>query len=291
LDDYISRFKKGQNSLYFLGGTEKEIKESPFLEKLVGRGYEVIYMTEPIDEYMIQNMSEYEGKRFQNISKSGLKFGDEDEAENKKTKEELVEKYKPLAEWWQKLLEKDIDKVVVSDRLTTSPCAIVAVEWGWSANRQKLEAAQGEKNDPMSSFFANQKKTLEINPTHPVIMDFLKRMESPDVITENAAKVLYQTTLLRSGYELPSTASFVADIEKMVRAQLGVDLTAEATFELKPAEAKTPEDEAADAAKGDDAAPMDFNFDSMNFDDMAAGEDDELDLNAAADDTVEHDEL
>jgi len=140
------------------GASLKEIKASPFVEKLLSRGYEVIYMDEPVDEYTLQSMPEFEKHRFQNAAKDNLKFGDEDETE-KKTLEEMTENMKPLSEWLQKTLSDSVEKVVISNRLTTSPCAIVANSFGWSGNMQKImKAHSNNKEDPLASFFGSQKR-------------------------------------------------------------------------------------------------------------------------------------
>ena len=135
MEDYVKRMKKNQPQIYFLtGGSLDEIKKSPFVELAVARGYEVLYLDEPIDEYMVQGLPEYERKPFQNVAKDGLKFGDEDEKSKEKA-EELTTKFKPLAEYLQSALDKFIEKVVVSTRLTTSPCAIIASQFGWSGRQ------------------------------------------------------------------------------------------------------------------------------------------------------------
>jgi heat shock protein beta len=157
--------KKGQPQIYFMTGTTREeCKSSPFVEKLSQRGYEVLYMVSPIDEYVVQSMPEYSGKKFQSVAKAGLKYGDEDKTDEEKEKE-LADKFKPLSEWAKGILGADIKDVVVSNRLTSSPCAVVAQEWGASGVMERiLHAQKYDENDPGKDHMLKQPKIFEINP-------------------------------------------------------------------------------------------------------------------------------
>ena len=132
LEEYVERMKEKQEHMYFMSAPSRaEAVASPFVERLLKKGYEVLYLVEPVDEYCIQNLPEFEGKKFQNVAKEGLQFGDEGEREKERL-EELEENYKPLTTWLKDTALKDlIDKAVVSNRLTDSPCAIVASQYGW----------------------------------------------------------------------------------------------------------------------------------------------------------------
>ncbi|EGD72664.1 heat shock protein gp96 [Salpingoeca rosetta] len=234
LDDYVARMKKNQEHIFFVAGSSmEEVKASPFVERLLKRGYEVLYLTEPVDEYTIQNLPEYDGKKFQNAAKEGLKLDDSEAA--KKYKEEQEEEFKPLTEWLGEHLSEDIEKAVVSDRLTDSPCALVASQYGWSGNMERIMKAQAyaRQDDAGSSFYARQKKTLEINPRHPLIKSLLERAkaledeeDATDETLEDTARVLLDTARLRSGYLMQDSVGFAQRIERMLRLSAGVDLDA-----------------------------------------------------------------
>lgn len=162
LDDYVKRMKIGQPQIYYVTGTSlADVKGSPFVEKLIKRGYEVIYMTTPIDEYVVQSLSTYGGKKLQSAAKSGLEYGDEDDSVKEEEKAN-TEKFKPLADWMQKTLGSQVSKVLISNRLTTSPCTIVAGAYGNSALMEKLLATHNSNDARQSG--SKQPKVFEINP-------------------------------------------------------------------------------------------------------------------------------
>ncbi|KXS11474.1 heat shock protein [Gonapodya prolifera JEL478] len=246
LDSYVNRMKSKQAQIYVMTGESiDEMKISPFVEKVVARGYEVLLAEDPIDEYLFQNIFEYEGKPFQNVAKVGLKFGDESEDEAKQLKD-AEEKYKPLTEFLQATLSEFVEKVVISNRLTKSPAAIVASSWGWTAHTEKLMTSQAfaNKDDQMAKIYRAQKKNLEINDRHPVIEGLLKKIEAgnPDPDTIDVARTVYETALLRSGYPLPDMEKFSSRIDRIVRAFLGVDEAEEAKVEITPAKPKSDEE-------------------------------------------------
>uniref|UniRef100_A0AAX7UQ11 Histidine kinase/HSP90-like ATPase domain-containing protein n=1 Tax=Astatotilapia calliptera TaxID=8154 RepID=A0AAX7UQ11_ASTCA len=179
LEQYVERMKEKQDKIYFMAGTSrKEAESSPFVEKLLKKGYEVIYLTEPVDEYCIQALPEFDGKRFQNVAKEGVKF---DESEKTKEKREALEKeFEPLTTWLKdKALKDKIEKAVLSQRLTNSPCALVASQYGWSGNMERIMKAQAYQTgkDISTNYYASQKKTLELNPKHPLVKQLLNRIE------------------------------------------------------------------------------------------------------------------
>uniref|UniRef100_A0A7N6FKG7 Histidine kinase/HSP90-like ATPase domain-containing protein n=1 Tax=Anabas testudineus TaxID=64144 RepID=A0A7N6FKG7_ANATE len=193
LEQYVERMKEKQEKIYFMAGTSrKEAESSPFVEKLLKKGYEVIYLTEPVDEYCIQALPEFDGKRFQNVAKEGVKF---DESEKAKEKREALEKeFEPLTTWLKdKALKEQIEKAVLSQRLTNSPCALVASQYGWSGNMERIMKAQAYQTgkDISTNYYASQKKTLEINPKHPLIKQMLNRVtveEEPEEEPEEPAE-------------------------------------------------------------------------------------------------------
>ncbi|KAF9537469.1 hypothetical protein EC957_008097 [Mortierella hygrophila] len=278
LESYVSRMKKGQKDIfYFTGANVDEIKQSPFVESLLARGYEVLYMDDPIDEIVLQHMGNFEGKSFQNVAKSSLKLGDEDtDAESEKA---LEEKFLPLLDWMHATLLNDVEKVRVSKRLTTSPAALVANDFGWTANMERLMEGQAKQNKDanMHQFMKNQKKILEINPGHPLIVGMLERARKDPAAYENdkhfqeMAKVLYDITLVRSGYTLKEgVKAFAGRVENMLRVNLGVDEAAEATFEVHQAEDRDQEEIEAeiekrgDILKADDVEPGSMTPEELN---------------------------
>nr|XP_054588875.1 endoplasmin [Nothobranchius furzeri] len=235
LEQYVERMKEKQDKIYFMAGTSrKEAESSPFVERLLKRGYEVIYLTEPVDEYCIQALPEFDGKRFQNVAKEGVKF---DESEKAKEKREALEKeYEPLTTWLKdKALKDKVEKAVLSQRLTDSPCALVASQYGWSGNMERIMKAQAYQTgkDISTNYYASQKKTLEINPKHPLIKQMLSRVnaDAEDQTASDLAVVLFETATLRSGYQLVDTKAYGDRIERMLRLSMNVPLD-----EQEPAE-------------------------------------------------------
>lgn len=268
LNDYLARMKEGQTNIFFMAGSSREEAEtSPFVERLLKRGYEVLYLVDPVDEYTIQNLPEFEGKKFQNVAKEGLKFGDETEAQDKRFKR-LEKQFKPLTEWLRTKLEAFIEKAVVSTRLTDSPCALVASSFGWSGNMERIMKAQAYsiQNDPTTAFYASQKKTLELNPGHPLVRELLHRVKEneADATTEDLAKLLYETSVLRSGYSLKDSVDFASRIERMLRLSLDVDPEAkiESVFD---------DDDAFDDAD-DEPSSENVEESSSNADDVSSEE-------------------
>jgi len=257
LEEYVERMKEGQTHIYFVGaGTKAEAVESPFVERLLKKGYEVLYLTEPIDEYCIQSLPEFDGKKFQNVAKEGLEIDSTEDA--KKKNEEMAKDLEPLLNWLKEDALKDkIEKAVVSQRLANTPCALVASQYGWSGNMERIMKAQAYKKseDSMNSFYATQKKTLEINPRHPLVKELNHRVQKnkDDQTTKDLANVLFETATLRSGFSLGETADFANRIERMLRLSLDVPLDATVEEEAEP-EVEEPEakDAAEEVAAGED---------------------------------------
>ncbi|KAF9130776.1 hypothetical protein BGW39_002686 [Mortierella sp. 14UC] len=278
LEKYVSRMKKGQKDIfYFTGANVEEIQQSPFVESLLARGYEVLYMDDPIDEIVLQHLANFEGKSFQNVAKSSLKLGDEDtDAESEKA---LEERFLPLLDWMHATLLNDIEKVRVSKRLTTSPAALVASDFGWTANMERLMEGQAKQNKDatMHQFMKNQKKILEINPGHPLIVGLLERASKDpkgleqDKHFQEMTKVLYDITLVRSGYTLKEgVKAFAGRVENMLRANLGVDEAAEAIYDAPKAENRDQEEIEAEIEKrgdiltADDVEPGSMTAEELN---------------------------
>lgn len=247
LADYIERMKDKQEHIYFNAGTSRaEVEASPFVERLLKKGYEVLYLTEPVDEYCIQNLPEFEGKKFQNVAKEGLSLDKSEKA--KAAKEALETEFEPLMKWMKEDALKDkIEKAVISERLTESPCALVASSYGWSGNMERIMKAQAyqKADDTSSTFYANQKKTLEVNVRHPLVKELKERMETDkdDQTTKDLAEVLFETATLRSGYTLQDTAAFAGRIERMLRLSVDVPLDAKVEDFIEEDDDEPAEDE------------------------------------------------
>ncbi|XP_043565864.1 endoplasmin [Chiloscyllium plagiosum] len=259
LEQYLERMKEKQDKIYFMAGSSrKEGESSPFVERLLKKGYEVLYLTEPVDEYCIQALPEFDGKRFQNVAKEGLKF---DESEKAKEKHEAMEKeYEPLLTWLKdKALKDKIEKAVLSQRLTDSPSALVASQYGWSGNMERIMKAQAYQTgkDISTNYYSSQKKTFEVNPRHPLIKEMLKRVKEneDDQTATDLAVVLLETATLRSGYQLPDTKAYGDRIERMLRLSMNIDLNEQVEeYEEISEEAEEQDDkeDAEDVADGDD---------------------------------------
>merc|ERR1712014_436265 len=169
LKDYISRMPESQKDIYYITGeTKKAVETSPFIEKCKKRNYEVLFMVDPIDEYCVQQLKEYDGKKLVSVTKEGLKF--EETEDEKKAWEELPADFEPLCKLMKEILGDKVEKVINSERVTESPCVLVTGEYGWTANMERIMRAQALRDNSMSSYMAS-KKTMEINPKHSIMKE------------------------------------------------------------------------------------------------------------------------
>merc|ERR1712111_240631 len=227
-----------------------EVKTSPFVERLLKKGYEVIYLTEAVDEYAISALPEFEGKKFQNVAKEGFSIdGDTDAA--KARKEAVTEKFEPLTKWLgEDSLKDHILRAEVSERLTDSPCALITSKFGWTGNMQKIIQSQthSKTQDMQRDYYLNQKKTLEVNPRHPLIKELLRRIEDnpADQSAKSMAVMMFNTATLRSGFPLKDTVNFAQQIEAMMRQTLGVDADEQVEEEEEITDEEPPEDDDED---------------------------------------------
>jgi len=249
LAEYVERMKdKQENIFYMAGGSKDEVEKSPFVERLLKKGYEVLYLTEAVDEYAISAVPEFEGKKFQNVAKEGFSIDGDTEAA-KARKKEVTERFDPLIKWMgEEALKDHILRAEVSERLTESPCALITSKFGWTANMQRIIQSQthSKTQDMQRDYYLNQKKTLEINPRHPLIKELLRRVEDnpADATAKDMALMMYNTATLRSGYLLKDTVNFAEHIEKMMRQTLGVDENEAVEEEEELPEEEEPADEA-----------------------------------------------
>merc|ERR1712058_187846 len=254
LAEYVERMKDKQESIFYMAGSSKEeVEKSPFVERLLKKGYEILYLTEAVDEYAISALPEFEGKKFQNVAKEGFSIdGDTDAA--KARKEAVKEKFDPLTKWLgEDSLKDHILRAEASERLTDSPCALITSKFGWTGNMQKIIQSQthSKTQDMQRDYYLNHKKTLEVNPRHPLIKELLRRVEDnpADESAKNMAVMMFNTATLRSGFNLKDTVNFAEQIEMMMRQTLGVD---EDEKEEEILDEEPPEEDDEDEEEEDD---------------------------------------
>lgn len=223
LKDYVARMKANQKHIYYITGESKEqVANSSFVERVKKRGFEVVYMVEPIDEYVVQQMKEYDGKQLVSVTKEGLELP-EDDGEKKKREEDKA-RFEPLCKVMKDILDKKVEKVVVSNRLVESPCCIVTSQYGWTANMERIMKAQALRDTSTMGYMA-AKKHLEINPDHPVMETLRQKAEADkhDKAVKDLVMLLFETALLSSGFALEEPQVHAARIYRMIKLGLGID--------------------------------------------------------------------
>eukprot|EP01033_Poteriospumella_lacustris_P011964 gene11965-8542_t len=249
-DSYLETKPEWQKDIYYLAAESIEAAEkSPFMEVARRKGIEVLFLIDPIDEYAIQNLGDYDGHKLQSLTKEGLKFGDEDEDTLKKRTKAYRENFKPLTKFLKELLAGKVSKVTVSQRVESSPSVIVTSQYGHTANMERIMRAQTFANpEVLKSMMAA--KTLELNPRHPIIVELNKRVkQSPeDETTKTLAHLVYDTALLASGFTHDNVDDFTTRMYQVLGSELNLK-SLELEEELQFEEEEEEEEEDAGSAK------------------------------------------
>merc|ERR1719337_476964 len=264
LDKYLDRMQETQESIYYMSGDSIDtMNKAPSLQIVKKKDLEVLMLPDHLDEPCIQKLADYEGKKFVSIQKADVKL-DESEDEKKRFSK-LKDMYKPLTDWWKEKLTdltekgdlKDagvkIEAVSISKRLTDSPVVVVTSQFGYSAQQEKIMKAQAFQNKDQISMMSGR-KTLEINPNHPVIVDLLQKIkeDKENSAALDTAQVLFQTALIESGYEIADASALVTRVYRLMSKELGVDPDAPMKEVEVPEEEEEEEAEEEDEEEEDD---------------------------------------
>jgi len=222
LKDYIQRMKEGQKDIFYITGESRAaVAQSPFIESLKKRGYEVLYLVDPIDEYMVQQMKDYDDKKLKSVTKEGLDL--EETEDEKKKREEEKAKFENLCKLMKDILGDKVEKVCLGTRIDESPCVLVTSEYGWSANMERIMKAQALRDSSTSGYMVS-KKTLELNCNHQIVEELRKKAEvdQSDKTVKDLVWLMYETAILTSGFSLDEPQNFASRIHRMIKLGLSI---------------------------------------------------------------------
>ena len=220
--DYVQRMKEGQKDIYYITGESRaQVAQSPFIESLKNKGYEVLYLVDPIDEYMVQQMKDYDDHKLKSVTKEGLELDETDD--EKKKREEEKAKFEPLCKLMKDILGDKVEKVMLGTRIDVSPCVLVTSEYGWSANMERIMKAQALRDSSSSNYMVS-KKTLELNCKHQIVEELRKKadLDQSDKTVKDLVWLMYETAILTSGFALDEPQNFASRIHRMIKLGLSI---------------------------------------------------------------------
>jgi len=257
LKEYVSRMKENQKNIYYITGESRaNVESSPFLEALKKRDLEVLYLVDPVDEYAVQQLREYEGKKLMCVTKEGLDLPLSEEEKKKQDDEKAA--YESLTKKMKEILGDKVEKVIVSYRMVDSPCSLVTGEYGWSANMERIMKAQALRDNSMTGYMQS-KKTMEINPNHAIVSNLKDKFaaDPSDKTIKDLVWLLFETSMLTSGFSLEEPVKFAGRIHKLIKLGLSIFEDDEDEVEDKSAE--------KDEAIEDDEADKDEQAESTGL--------------------------